>query len=287
MTSKSVPSPADSAAESEAPEPIGEHLRIYASTELARAIACLGWRGGRIHEGVHQARKSLRRTRATLALGAPVLGSGAHLIDRELRRINRNLSRLRDAHALVETLDRLHRKSDEQVAHTLRRARRSAARARAEYTHVCVAADPGLADRRSLLGVLQAAMTALPWTVLDASSVQLALQDSAQRMEAAGLRARNRGDDEDWHRWRRRVRRLSQQLRALDGVIAPPSRVGEFDKRLANLLGEAQDYTLLREHCGKRSAFLHTDRALLRELSERGTETLRQRIETAAATSAA
>ncbi|MBC7990442.1 MAG: hypothetical protein H7Y19_12790, partial [Luteimonas sp.] len=35
----------------------GVALRDYAVVELDSAIAGLGWRGGRVHAGVHQARK--------------------------------------------------------------------------------------------------------------------------------------------------------------------------------------------------------------------------------------
>ncbi|WP_394541506.1 hypothetical protein [Lysobacter enzymogenes] len=61
----------------------------------------------------------MRRARATLALGANGLGPGAALVDRELRALNRDLSPLRDAHALVETLDRLLRGELAPQARTL------------------------------------------------------------------------------------------------------------------------------------------------------------------------
>ena len=51
-----------------------------------------------------------------LALGGAALGPGAALIDRELRKLNDGLSALRDAHALVETFDRLLRGQDEAAA---------------------------------------------------------------------------------------------------------------------------------------------------------------------------
>ena len=86
---------------------LGDVLRTYASNELTRAFDCLAWRGARFHAGVHQARKSLRCTRASLALDARARAPGGMLIDRELRRINRSLSVLRDARAVVATLERL------------------------------------------------------------------------------------------------------------------------------------------------------------------------------------
>jgi hypothetical protein len=74
---------------------------------VAQPIDYLGWRGARLHAGLHQARKSLRHTRAVLALGASTLGPGGTLIDRQLRYVNHGLSGWRHARAVVETLDRL------------------------------------------------------------------------------------------------------------------------------------------------------------------------------------
>src|SRR5262245_59872294 len=143
-------------------------LRAYADAELGRAIAHLGWHAGRVHEGVHQARKSLRRTRAVLALGAPILGPGATLIDREVRRVNRRLSRMRDTQALVETLDRLigKKSTPDETLPVLRRARRTAAQARAEGARRELADDPNLGRKRAVLTMLRAGLQALPWESL-------------------------------------------------------------------------------------------------------------------------
>lgn len=258
--------------------------RAYACDELDRAIAHLGWRGGRVHEGVHQARKSLRRTRATLALGAVVLGPGAELIDREVRRVNRQLSKMRDAQALVETLDRLIEKGKQPEAlPVLRRARRTAAIARVESARRELASDPGLARKRALLATLRAALPALPWDALTETRVRDALADGMVRIDIAGARARATERDEDWHRWRRRVRRLSQQHRAVGSLIVDINPARRRVKTLAELLGEGQDYALLHDHCGKRSIFAEPDRQILASLADLGTERMRARIDDALA----
>ena len=259
-------------------------LRAYACDELDRAIAHLGWRGGRVHEGVHQARKSLRRTRATLALGTSVLGPGAELIDREVRRVNRRLSKMRDAQALVETLDRLIAKGKSpETLPVLRRARRTAAIARVESARRELASDPGLARKRALLVALRAALPALPWDMLTETRVRDALADGFVRIDIAGARARATGRDEDWHRWRRRVRRLSQQHRAVGSLIVDINAARRRVKTLAELLGEGQDYALLHDHCGKRSIFPDPDRQILAALAELGAQRMRGRIDDALA----
>jgi CHAD domain-containing protein len=257
-------------------------LRDYADTELAQAITRLGWRGGRMHEGIHQARKSLRRVRAVLALGAAVLGPGAELIDREVRRVNRRMSRMRDAQALVETLDRLLKRATSQdELPVLRRARRVAAQARADSARRERTEDPDLAHKRMLLTTLRAALPVLPWNALTEARVRDALDFGLVRIETAGARARASGRDTDWHRWRRRVRRLSQQHRALGDAITDLGFARKRCKSLAVLLGEAQDHALLREHCGRRSIFAEPDRHVLAALANEGTQRMRVRIEKA------
>ena len=245
----------------------GDRLFEYAAAELTRSIRVLSWRGNRFHIGVHQARKSIRRVRATLALGMPALGPGAQLLDRALRRVNRDLSTLRDAQALVATLDvLLAAASTPETLSVLRRARRLAARCRAERARAALAADPQLRDRRALLETLQAALPALHWQAVTAADVDVAPQASVSRVEKAGARALASGRDPDWHQWRRCVRRLIQQHRA-SGDAGPPLHE-KRSKRLATLLGEAQDYALLRDLCGKRSIFALADRRVLRALSD-------------------
>ena len=264
----------------------GEALGVYARHELEAAIARLGWRGGRRHAGIHQARKSVRRARAALALGADTLGAGAAMVDRELRRINDGLSALRDAQALVETLDRrLSLDHDPATMRVLRRVRRVAAAARAVAAREALAADPGLAGRRAMLGVLCAAMAALPWRAVPASRLHASLADSQSRMDQARERALASGGDEDWHRWRRRARRLSQQRRALHsaGLQAElPREHAAFDKHTTERLGVAQDLNLLLEHCGRRSPFSKPDRRALRQHAAPDLARLRRRIRHAA-----
>ena len=126
---------------------------------------------------------------------------------------------------------------------------------------------------------LQAALPALPWSEISTAEVHARFQLSLARLEEAGSRARATGRDVDWHRWRRRTRRFSQQHRALSDSAAPlRDEAEQRHKVLATLLGEAQDCALLREQCGKHSAFSRADRRVLRGLSEQRTRHLRQKI---------
>lgn len=255
----------------------GEVLRAYAINELANAIACLAWRGARLHAGIHQARKSMRRTRAALALGGSVLGRGGQMIDGELQRVVRSLSSLRDTQALVEALQRLTEKDQAPTTHPLlERARRTAVRQRMLRARAAVRDDNAfLPEIHTLLTVLAAGLRILPWSGVRDEEVQAALQRSASKAGAASKRAMRSGRDEDWHRWRRRARRLSQQHRALGD---PPGSALALDKSLAVLLGEAQDYALLIDHCGTDSPFTFPDRQELRAIAEKRVRRLRTKI---------
>jgi CHAD domain-containing protein len=256
----------------------GLRLRDYACAELASSIAHLSWRSGRLHEGVHLARKSLRRTQATIELGGSALGSGARLIDRELRRVNRSLSKLRDAHAMLHALDQLlaRHAENEHALLVLRRVRRSAARTRAACLRSVLAGDPGLQDRLGVLTTLLAALPALRWATVNAGDVEAAVDRSRMRAEAGGAKARESGRDDDWHAWRRAARRLSQQQRARGDVVT--KNAGKREKRLAILLGQAQDYAMLRERTGRKSPLTRDDRQVLRALADDAIAHLRERV---------
>lgn len=279
MTHPDSASPATDAAN--AP---GLDLRAYAHDELSKAIDCLSWPGARRHAGVHLARKSMRRVRAALALGAAALGPGARLIDRETRRVNRSLSTVRDGQALVEALERLGTQQPTAAAERLiQRARRSAVRQRVARMQAEMREDPGFRRRRAVLEVLLAGMRALPWRLVLEPDLVAAFQRGASKAQAASDCATKSGRDEDWHRWRRRVRRLSQQHRAVGDLAVAMANAPHRYKALAVLLGEAQDHALLIAHCGRGSLFDETDRPMLKTLARKGLKRTRARIAKAVA----
>ncbi len=266
-----------------APPRPGQALCEFAGAQLDAARDALGWTGDDLHEGVHRARKSIRRTRAVLALGDRLLGPGFELVDAQLRQLNDSLSPLRDAHALVETLQRL---LDARIAAKTRdallRALAVAVAARALATEQALALDPGLRQRQSLLRVLGAALSALDWTRLTPSSVRMGVADSDDRAQRARKRVIRRGSEADWHRWRRRVRRAGQQRNALIEADIALAQADAFDKRTAERLGNAQDLSLLIDHCGQDSLFSKRECEQLLRYARPALQRLRRRLEVAA-----
>jgi hypothetical protein len=217
--------------------PLAASLRQATSVHLANAIERLGWHGSRVHEGIHQGRKSLRQARAILALGGPVLGPGAVLIDREVQQLNRDLSKWRDGQALVEAVGRLlKRETDPECMAILRRSQQEAARVRAELGHAAAGDDSPLPTMRKLLKTLLMALPSLAWRSITAPVMNAALARSGGRREEAIERALSDGKTNDWHRLRKRVRRLTQQYAVIeelgiDEIVAPSDTVKEQEQK--------------------------------------------------------
>jgi hypothetical protein len=257
----------------------GAKLHDYARTQLARAIACLGWRGRRVHEGVHQARKSMRRVRACLALADFDRSDEGHRLDRRIARLCRELSALRDAHARIETLDRLIEDSEAATqARLLRRVRRSAVAERSDALARAQRADADFSARRRALQELAATLDALPWADLDDHRLAQGLKRSLKRCRKAEARALSDGDADDWHRWRRRRRRLLQQHSALEACASDVAQILDPQRELAHYLGESQDLSVLLLHFGHSRRLPSPDREALGDLLGNALETKQRAI---------
>ncbi|GAB3093074.1 CHAD domain-containing protein [Lysobacter terrae] len=253
----------------------GPALRDYAIHELDMAREGLA-RTGHVHAGTHQARKAIRRARAVLALGEARLGVDATLIDRALRTVNRDLSELRDAHALVEVLERLaeraHDPADRQLLRqAVRRARRASGRVKKRHAQERQAAEESLA-------ALRASLQGLPWSTLTWPECQAAIARSAERARSVQERARNSDKDARWHRWRRRVRLLVLERRACSQCGMAAVAELRFDQHLAEQLGVAGELTLVLERCGRASPFKRSERAPLRRFAAKALKRQRRRI---------
>ncbi len=248
------------------PQQADDRLKAYALGQLQRAFTCLGWRGSHSHAGVHQARKSMRRVRACLALGESALGAGAGMLDEELSKICESLSALRDAQARVESLDRLLEKHPEhEVRSCLLAAKRLAMTARAEAMRNEQAIDKDFLTRRERLRVLSAAMPVLPWQHINDECLSVSILHSVKACDAAAEIALSHGSEKDWHRLRRRRRRLIQQYTALEHCGIELPAIPAPDRKLGTLLGEAQDISILRDFFKQHDGLSEQNAKLLRK----------------------
>lgn len=247
----------------------GLQLRAVAVDQLVRAQADLAAQGEARHEGVHQARKRIRRVRAMLALGRDVLGAGARALDADLARLCRGLSALRDAQALMEALHRMRGDNDKaDIAALVARAEPLVRERRDRRMARVLERDPDLRRRRARLQAMAGRLLELDWMAIDEDVVAAGLRRSWRRVRRARRDAvRHPGRDADWHRYRRRLRRLRQQ----DSVLAElQPALGSHRRGLrqaAEQLGHAQDDVLVLRACRDRALFPPDLRAALRRIA--------------------
>lgn len=251
----------------EAPQPLlGLRLRDFALAELASAHDHLGREGASRHDGVHQARKAIRRARAALALGRKPLGRAGRRLDAQLAMLCRGLSPLRDAQALIEGLQRLASTASPPLQAAMPELLARAGERRDERLERALAIDPEFTRRRLRLQAMSQRLAALDWPAAKRGKVAVALSRSEARVAKSRKRIRREpGNDEHWHGLRRRLRRLRQQdhlLAQVEPGLRPNVAVTVEE---ATILGEAQDDALLLRHCGSRSPFPPALRKLLRK----------------------
>ncbi len=248
--------------------PLGLRLLAFTREQLLQAETHLGREGEDLHEGVHEARKCIRRTRATLALGAKALGPCAKRIDAELRRLCRGLSHLRNAQALLEALARLDGTVPAAVQAVLPDVEKIARERRDHLLARTLARDPVFAARRRRLWIVHEHLARLDWQSIDAACVSTSVRRSKRRIDKAMQKAlKNRNDELAWHTYRRRIRRLRQQDTLLSELQPDLCQAMHGLADRAHALGESQDNALLLRYCGKRSPFTIAQRALLRRVA--------------------
>ena len=237
--------------------------------ELERAVSQLARPGEERHQGIHQARKSIRRARALLALGGEAFSASPAVrrLDAALRSLCRGLSAQRDADALRDAL--LHLARDAVIGPiecerlcafvAVRRARRLA---------TALARDPDFARRRARLLQAQTRLGLLPWAGVKSAAIDAALALSRKRLRKALKAAKGGADTEAWHTLRRRLRRLRQQESALARIRPEADAATPGVADLADRMGKAQDHALLLAHCRRSGVFPARDRATLRRLVE-------------------
>lgn len=250
--------------------PLGVRLMSYAHTQLEQAQAELGREGEDRHEGIHRARKCIRRTRAALALGARVLGQKAEVLDDELRRLCRSLSYLRDSQALVEVLNRLDaRHSQDADRALLSAAEQRAQQRRDDILKRSLVRDPAFMARRLRLQGVQQRLKFLDDGSLEEDDVWREIERSRRRVDKAARQVKKHPDDDDaWHVYRRRLRRLRQQDTLLNDMLPARCLSKKRHRELADVLGESQDDVLLLRNCGRGSPFTADQRKFLRAIAQ-------------------
>lgn len=209
---------------------------------------------GGLEKDVHESRKRGKETRGLIRLARPALGDAYAAINAEVRDGARELSSLRDTHALLGTVDDLASAIDangsddlEVVAGHLRVAASAA-------THGVDGDDPRIAVARGRMETARAMVDTWRGDI-DVDAMAGGLAKTAKRGRSAWKSSRGDATDEQLHEWRKRVKHLWYHARLLEA--ADPDDIGPLVEQLddlSDLLGDEHDLTVLVEHLGATAA---------------------------------
>jgi CHAD domain-containing protein len=259
-------------------KPIRRELKRIVRNQLQRSRMHVE-EGVDIEPHVHEARKSVKKARAVVRLLRQAGTPGIRKAERRLRDAGRTLSDLRDAAAVVATLDRVRQSFPRRLSrHTHAIVHRDLARASARRV-----ADVGRHGRvaraaEALHAIRQSAAT---WKIPSVDPLDLPdlLKTGYRAARKAMRRAEKSTCADDLHRWRKRVKTLWYQLRLLEGSMpALGDTIRDLDK-LETILGEHHDLSVLEATIADDASLRRAvaDRAKLTELSTAMQTTLRRK----------
>jgi CHAD domain-containing protein len=213
-------------------------------------------------KSIHQARKSLKKARATLRLVRASIPASVYRRENvALRDIARPLSAARDASVMVETLGKLERRYGRSAKESIPTAVRTALKQEAAEANRALGRPNGkqATSVKNLSSVKQrlarAPVTEDGWNGVGAS---------LRRIYRNGRRAMKQAIDtpsaECLHEWRKQTKHLWHQTQVLEplwpGMIA---ELGDQAHQLSDYLGDDHDLAVLRTKVtGLQDAFKHS-----------------------------
>ena len=253
-------------------ERMPEGIRGVLEGQVERAMGHLEGREGEPpDEAVHEARKTFKRSRATLRLARSELGPDAFAREnRRYRDLGRELAGVRDADVLIGTLDGIATRAGRDGAFAGLReilvADRDSQRA------ALVENDDARADALERLAAAREAIPALPLERRGYGPLIAGLQRTYRDGRSAARKAGKTHDTAALHEWRKRVKDLWHQCQVLTPLW--PKRMkamADAAHDLSDLLGEDHDLAVLAQtaHEHRRSLTKEERRVLERAVRRR------------------
>ncbi|MBL4610865.1 MAG: CHAD domain-containing protein [Pseudomonadaceae bacterium] len=199
--------------------------------------------------GIHQARKRIKEARALVRLVRTPMGKHYRQENRRLRDINRRLSAMRDAGALVETWDALAGLAPEQFATAQRQAVRKKLVLRSQDGGLTVEESHRLLGE-ALVELAEAEETVGSWPLQGKgfSLLRRGLARSFDDGRSALAAAEQAATDERLHDWRKQVKDHWYHTLLLRAVWPEAFKArARLLKELSELLGQDQDLALLQD----------------------------------------
>jgi CYTH domain-containing protein/CHAD domain-containing protein len=215
---------------------------------LARLDRLEGCSPEQIEEQVHEIRKRCKEARGLARIVRPALGDEFDRFNRLVGDAATELSSIRDAHAVLVTLDHLRSMPHDDVEESFAPVRAGQAELAREATDGLRAGDPRLERASALL--TDARRRIKLWDLPQGfDPIADGLGETYRRGARAFKRAVRQPTDDRMHEWRKSVKHLWYQVRLLQP--AAPSVLGNLSDvldGLADALGDDHDLAVLVEH---------------------------------------
>src|SRR5579884_383521 len=184
-------------------ESIPEAVRRIVTDELESAAKELdGTAGTNREEAVHEARKSIKKTRAMLRLVKPELGAVQKTENSKLRDSGRKLSELRDAAAIVTSFDDLRAAFPNQKGLELLDPIREGLVKRRDEAMQHAGVDEGLQSMSKSFRASTKRVKRWPLNADGFAAIRTGLEDSYRAGRRAMARAGKQPRPENFHEWR-------------------------------------------------------------------------------------
>lgn len=234
-----------------ATESMARGLRRLARNELSSASENLRRSNPPQEEAIHEARKSLKKVRAIVGVIEADGGHGLNGSPKRLRTVNRTLSDLRDADAMLSALETL-RKTNPRLLRkrAYARVRRHLASRRRTLMKTASRNGTWRSVAQNLQKVRRDAKQWRPahrrFRALE-SAVRLAHRLGRKAMS----RARKRQQAADFHEWRKQMKALWYELRLVEGAGGRVKKDINLLHRTGTWLGEEHNAVVLCEELGR------------------------------------
>lgn len=223
---------------------ISRELRRLVTRELAAAIEALSG-FGLGDTDILEARKHIKKVRSIVKLLKASLGRAAAPANAQLRSVGQGLGRVRDAEAMIDTLDGLRGHYSDAIGKS---ARHKVARGlRGEQLEARQSADD---VARHAIGVLRRVRKSLPDRVKQAGglpAVQQGLASVYKRCRSAVANLTEESDAVAFHDWRRRVKEHWYHVRLFEGHRSALRSRTRSLRALETELGEDHNLAILNE----------------------------------------
>ncbi len=233
-------------------ETVPESVRRVATEELLSAADGLRLsQPANRDKAIHEARKSIKKTRGLLRLMRKDLGDFFKQENVQLRDVGRRLSDLRDASVIIETFDGVVKKYQGSLSLQVRESIRAELDRRKKAQGKAAGAATVLPSAADALQSVAGDVKLWPLRCDRPDTVESGLRRSWKRWRKARRTARRDPRSDNFHQWRKRTKDCWYHTRLL-GKTHPDLAAREGDlKRVEAWLGEDHNLTVLCERIGE------------------------------------